>query len=149
MSQREQGGRAELPSQPTHWRRTARLDNRDFQHVLQKGLSIYGNNTNGKYFRRGTAKESFPCSTRCPSSTPTSPSSTTTTQTSSSRTTTTRLPMMATTPHWNQTTQPAHIFSYLMGRWSLLQLHTCKRILCRFVGQKQLCRKALIKAKYK
>ena len=40
MSQREQGGRAELSSQPTHRRRTARLDNRDFQHVLQKGFNI-------------------------------------------------------------------------------------------------------------
>ena len=40
VSQREQGGRAELSSQPTHRRRTARLDNRDFQHVLQKGFNI-------------------------------------------------------------------------------------------------------------
>ena len=40
VSQREQGGRAELSSQPTHRRRTARLDNWDFQYVLQKGFNI-------------------------------------------------------------------------------------------------------------
>ena len=74
------------------------------------------NNTNGKYFRRGTAKGSFPCSTHCPSSTPTSPSSTTTTRTSNSRTTTTRLPTMTTTPHWDQITQVAQFCSQSMDR---------------------------------
>ena len=37
VPQGEQGGRLELPAQPTHWRRAARLDNRDIQYVLQKG----------------------------------------------------------------------------------------------------------------
>ena len=37
LPQGEQGGRLELPAQPTHWRRAARLDNRDVQYVLQKG----------------------------------------------------------------------------------------------------------------
>ena len=37
VPQGEQGGRLELSAQPTHWRRAARLDNRDVQYVLQKG----------------------------------------------------------------------------------------------------------------
>ena len=40
VSQREQGGGLELPSKPTHRRRASRLDNRDFQHILQEGFKI-------------------------------------------------------------------------------------------------------------